>query len=475
MHYFFFNAGDHAYGSEPPDSVIPLSIHGPTTNTFPQFLRPFNGSKAHSWQHTSAAATPVQLQAAQQSPTAATQPRQLKEAEAAASKLKQLLKTLTSVHMNQPVILIVSLGVNFMMMSTILICMMPAQGGGGGGNASRQPPSWGPEMENRGDHSYTFRHWTRDLLLWTVANGDLEPHRQAAMILMQLRGAAQSLTREIPMDIILNGGIINGVQVDPPTYILNVLSERYAQLGEETRLKAMTDLMMFHKRGHERIDDLLTRFDVLRQRAVGQGGVAMSVEGLSWLLLRACQPNDQQLLMLLQDFRGRYPANEAELRQLYTSLRRMGHILEDNPDNIAKQLRTGTGSNVHAFMMSQSQSWGGYAPQQNQQPNYQQQGYQQQNQSWGNWDNNWQSTQQAYPSVGWGSGSGAPLPVNDTAMYPAYQDQNIDSETDTETVSSVGNNVYDHSDIPEELGANQRAEALYWAPIITSGDRYCRV
>jgi hypothetical protein len=58
-------------------------------------------------------------------------------------------------------------------------------------------------MEHRGESSYTFRQWSRDLLLWTIAN-DMEPHRQAALILGQLRGAAASLTREIPINVIMN-------------------------------------------------------------------------------------------------------------------------------------------------------------------------------------------------------------------------------------------------------------------------------
>jgi len=67
--------------------------------------------------------------------------------------------------------------------------------------------------------------------------------------------------------------------------------------------------------------------------------MTMSIEGLSWLLLRACHVNDQQLLQLLADFRGRFPTNEVEMRTLQTSLRRMGHILERSTNNIASQLR----------------------------------------------------------------------------------------------------------------------------------------
>ena len=231
--------------------------------------------------------------------------------------------------------------------------MMPGQGGGGN---HRLPPAWGPEMECRGENSYPFRHWSRDLLLWTVAHQDMENSQKAALLLSQLRGAAQVLTREIPIEIILNGADVNGRRVDPVTYILTMLADRYAQLGEEARLKAMSEIFEFHRRGNERIDDLLARFSTVQQRAQGQGMVALPYESLSWILLRACQPNDQQLLMLLQGFGGRYPNNEAEFRQLERSLRRMGHILENSPDNIAQQLRHDRGHRHPLYMMTQGWS-----------------------------------------------------------------------------------------------------------------------
>ena len=248
-------------------------------------------------------------------------------------------------------ILFVSAILNGVMIMMCIMCMMPGNGG-----TSRLPPAWGPEMEHCGENSITFRQWSRDLLLWTIANGDIEPRRQAAMILAQLQGGAKDLTREIPVDIIMDGGMINGRLVEPPTYILNLLAERYSQLGEESRLTAMTEIMQFNRRGNERVDDLLTRFDVVRQRAVGQGMLNLPCEGISWILLRACQPDDQQLLMLLQDFRGRYPANEAEYRLLVSALRRMGHILENNPGNIAQQLR-GIGGHHNSYMVTGG--WGG--------------------------------------------------------------------------------------------------------------------
>jgi hypothetical protein len=243
----------------------------------------------------------------------------------------------------------------------------------------------------------------------------MEQSQKAALLLSQLRGAAQTLTREIPIDIILQGADINGRRVDPVTYILTMLAERYAQLGEESRLKAMSEIFEFHRRGHERIDDLLARFSTVQQRAQGQGMVALPYESLSWILLRACQPNDQQLLMLLQNFGGRYPNTELEFRQLEGSLRRMGHILENSPDNIAQQLRHDRGHRHPLYMMSQG--WQQSYPSWNPNSSWQQPPY-----SWSNQDN-W-SNQPMYPSVPWTNNtpSPPPIPVDDTMDH--------DSETD---------------------------------------------
>ena len=49
-----------------------------------------------------------------------------------------------------------------------------------------------------------------------------------------------------------------------------------------------------------------------------------------------------QLIQLLMPFQGLFPATEAELTQLKTALRRMGHILERAPGNLREYLRTGT-------------------------------------------------------------------------------------------------------------------------------------
>ena len=175
----------------------------------------------------------------------------------------------------------------------------------------------------------------RDVLLWSIANGDIEPHRQAALLLQQLKGGARDLTRDLPVNVILNGAVIDGNPVDAVTYIMHILADRYGQLGKEVRLKAIKEFMDFDRRHHETIDELLTRFEILRNRAVENGQFAMSFEGTSYMLLRACRVNDQQFLMLTQPTNRRLPNNEATCRNLFAALRRLGHVVEHQKDNIA--------------------------------------------------------------------------------------------------------------------------------------------
>jgi hypothetical protein len=153
----------------------------------------------------------------------------------------------------------------------------------------------------------------------------------------------------------------------------------------------------------------------------------MNYEALTWLLLSACNPNEHQLLMLLQDFRGRYPTTEQEYRTLTQSLRRMGQILENSPDNIAQQLRRNDGGRNQPPAYMVTGAWGEpqQATQWNQSGNS---GWSQQQWTTDTWQqptNSEWGGQPTYPQ--WE----APLPVDDTNME-------FDSATDTETVSSIG-------------------------------------
>ena len=198
-------------------------------------------------------------------------------------------------------------------------------------HSSKLPPTWSPEQDR-----YTFQMWNRDVLLWSIANGDIEPHRQAALLLSQLRGGARELTRDIPTTVITQGTIYNGNQVDGFAFIMGILTERYGPIGEEQRLKVAKELMDFDRKPHEKIDDLLTRFEIVRHRANEVGNCQMSIDLLSYMLLRACRVTEQQFLMLTEPTGGRLPTTDAEYRNMYAALRRLGHVIENTHDNIAK-------------------------------------------------------------------------------------------------------------------------------------------
>ena len=61
---------------------------------------------------------------------------------------------------------------------------------------------------------------------------DLQPHQQAAAIVMRLGGSAREMARMITPQELMNGGVQNGVLVDPVTYLLGALHARFSALEE---------------------------------------------------------------------------------------------------------------------------------------------------------------------------------------------------------------------------------------------------
>ena len=205
----------------------------------------------------------------------------------------------------------------------------------GGSFNYRIPPSWSPENES----NYSFRAFATDLTLWTMLT-DLQEHQQAASLIMRLGGTAREVARTLSIQEITQGGPhpVTGQQLAPVAYIIAGLEMRYAQLADETRLAAVSEFMAFSRRPNETINELLTRYDLVRQRAQGDGNFVMSVEGCALMLMRCCHVNNQQFIQFLQPFGGRLPTNDAEFRDLTHNMRRIGHILEHSPNNIAMGL-----------------------------------------------------------------------------------------------------------------------------------------
>ena len=107
----------------------------------------------------------------------------------------------------------------------------------------RVSPAWSPEN----DHNYCFRAHMTDISLWIMLT-DLQPHQQRAAIIMGLGGAAREMARMITPQEMVNGGLRNGVHVDPVTYILGAIHARFAALEEESRITSMTEMLAFARK-----------------------------------------------------------------------------------------------------------------------------------------------------------------------------------------------------------------------------------
>ena len=323
----------------------------------------------------------------------------------------------------------------------------PGPAGGGVGparssNPTRTPPAWSPERES----SYPFQTWAQDLLAWSILVTDMDAAQQTAAIILQLGGAARELARSTSYQDITQGGMINGQPVDPVTFLLTQLAQQFAPLGEEARLRAISELMQFHRNPNEQIDSMLSRFMTLRYRAAQGGqGMAMSWEGYSWLLLKACGVSHHQLLNVLQPYQGRFPSTEAEFSAMQLTLRRMGHILEQAPHNVATQLRSAPS---RAFMASAASGAGSSA--------------------WHEPDP-WQDHDPWQPgySTAWspGAASSSHAAAAPAEQYDAYYipTEGGQSATDTETESSSGAPL-DYRGDPElrNLSPHEVNEHLFW-------------
>ena len=319
--------------------------------------------------------------------------------------------------------------------------MFPGRGGGttqssGPRGSHRAPPAWSPERES----TYPFRYWTQDLLAWSVVNDDMSPGQQASSIILSLSGAARELVRNLTLQEMTEGGVdADGNRVDPVSYILNLLASHFAPLGEEARLAALCELMRFNRRPGEPIDALLSRFLTTRHRAASGGaGMTMSWEVCSLTLLQACGVSQQQMVNILQPFQGRIPVTEAEFNAMQLSLRRMGHVLENHPNNIASRLR---GSAARNFFTGYGEnSWNQWEEDTNQeQPGS--------SDPWHTGTDPWQnSSGEMHPTPDGGHTQWSPGDISQTgatSTYHAHPNRaqpsgDADSGTDTDTVSSIG-------------------------------------
>ena len=312
----------------------------------------------------------------------------------------------------------------------------------------------------------------------------MDEGQQCAAIVHQLKGDAAVLATNLSYIDITQGGLVNGVQRGPVEYLLHQLASTFAPLGEEARLQAMTELMSFHKQRHENIDSIISRFRIVKWRAAqGNAGIKMSQEAYAWIFLRAIGASGMQLVQILQPFNGHFPNTEQMIEEMFMTLRRMGHIMENSPHNLAHALRSGGPSNFWteqppnmAFPVtphsdpwtSGGDPWGASSSSFMAAPQVQPQ--QQSSNAW----SQWQGTQQAYAqqpavqqptmqqNVDWNDHWNS---QRSSMTFGVQQDGTATddpSDTDSNTESSYGEPI--NYNTPEFAGLTEKqiGEKLWW-------------
>jgi len=212
-----------------------------------------------------------------------------------------------------------------------------------GGTTVRGPP-WDPSG------TVTFRNWMREIGAWlNVTSSRLSPTQQAAAIQLGLLGTAREFAMTLPPSAISFGAAINGTHTDPVTYLLYTLGNRFEALEDERTLTSGNAILDFTRRPGERIDLLLSRFDMARHEARSVGAEMTNYHNLTTILIRAVGVSGPQLLDLLRPTNGRMPTTQLEYDNLVNQLRNMGHILERSPGNVMHALFPHGGAGAAAY------------------------------------------------------------------------------------------------------------------------------
>ena len=130
------------------------------------------------------------------------------------------------------------------------------------------PPGWNPATE----HSYSFREWLVDVRLWQDTT-EIAERQQGPLVVLHLGGLANQIGKSMRPEQLRDGGVFDlgdgrgAVQQTGLNLLIALLRARFADLTIETSLRAMDVFDSFNRQPQERIDEALTRFELLRQKA----------------------------------------------------------------------------------------------------------------------------------------------------------------------------------------------------------------
>ena len=193
---------------------------------------------------------------------------------------------------------------------------------------SKVPPYWEPALELK---CYPYKVWLQDISIW-AAGTELQEVLQAPAVAQRLGGTAKDLIRELPAKQLREGrlDLMTGEQTQTGLeLLLGGLTKRYGQYEIETTATSIVELLFFVRSGHESLDEALSRFETLRNRAENCGaGFSLPVTVVGYLILEKMHVPRPMWPLVSSPLNQKFPDTEEGLRTLFESLRRQGHLAE---------------------------------------------------------------------------------------------------------------------------------------------------
>ena len=113
-----------------------------------------------------------------------------------------------------------------------------------------------------------------------------------------------------------HGGSVNGAFVDALTLLFNGLQDGFGQIESETRLSCLADMIGSQRKPNERINELVSRFEIVWLKAQSEAAWPTPTESVITFLLKAVGVNQHQLVDPLGPTNGIFPQTRQELQAL---------------------------------------------------------------------------------------------------------------------------------------------------------------
>ena len=157
---------------------------------------------------------------------------------------------------------------------------------------------------------------------------------QAGAVVQRLGGAARDFCREFALGILrdgrqeLNPASGTMVQISGLQFLLRGLERRFGEEELDASIQSAVELLTLRRLDNETIDNVLGRYELVRNRADSLAGMQLGEGVLSWLLLTHLGINKRDWPILLAPTRGSLPTTPDEYRALLQQVKRQAHLLE---------------------------------------------------------------------------------------------------------------------------------------------------